>query len=148
MDSVRRWYGVMLVCDAPIAIDLAQAHSQSEQKAIPVYGIAGRIRSAPHDGDREGNVRARGNSEFPEVEGRTGLVVTEKEIPGLFVSFEADALEWRRQVEHHHVPLVMRENDGKIVPADSVGPTLENAFDPGFIGVGLFGHGLDSLLRV
>jgi hypothetical protein len=51
----------MLVCDAPVAIDLAQAHSQSEQKAVLVYRIAGRVRSAPHDGDREGDVRACGN---------------------------------------------------------------------------------------
>jgi hypothetical protein len=43
------------------------------------------VRSAPHDGDREGDVRARGNGEFPKVESRTGLVVTEKQIPGLFV---------------------------------------------------------------
>jgi hypothetical protein len=48
----------MLVRDAPVAIDLAQAQSQSEQKAVPIYRTAGRVRSAPHDGDREGDVRA------------------------------------------------------------------------------------------
>src|SRR5258708_17087565 len=101
----------MLVRDAPVAIDLAQAHSQSEQKAVLVYGIAGRVRAAPHNGDREGDVRARGNGEFPKVEGRTGLVVTEKQILGLFVGFDALALKWRRQVEHHHVPLSVRTND-------------------------------------
>jgi len=66
----------MLVCEAPVAIDLAQTDSQSEQKAVLVYGIARRVRSAPHDGDREGNVRARGDGEFSKVEGGTGLVVT------------------------------------------------------------------------
>jgi hypothetical protein len=136
----------MLVRDAPVAIDLAQAHSQSEQKAVLVYGIAGRVRAAPHNGDREGDVRARGNGEFPKVEGRTGLVVTEKQIPGLFVGFDAPALKWRRQIEHHHVPLVVRKNGGKIVPADSVRPALEKGFDPSFFGVGMFRHGLDSLL--
>jgi hypothetical protein len=137
----------MLVCDTPVAIDLAQAHSQSEQKAVLVYRTAGQVRSAPHDGDRKSDVCARGNGEFPKVEGRTGLVVTEKQIPGLFVGFDAPALKWRRQVEHHHVPLMVRKNGGKIVPPDSLRPTLEKGFDPGFFGVGLFRHGSDSLLR-
>jgi hypothetical protein len=29
------------MCDAPVAIDLAQTHSQSEHKAILVFRIAG-----------------------------------------------------------------------------------------------------------
>jgi hypothetical protein len=33
----------MLLCDAPVAIDLAQAHSQSEQKTVLVYGTAGPV---------------------------------------------------------------------------------------------------------
>ena len=105
----------MLVCDAPVAIDLAQANSQPEQKAVLFYRIAGRVRSAPHDGDREGDVSACGNGEFSKVEGRIRLVITEKQIPGLFVGFDAPALKWRRQVEHHHVPRVVRKNGGKIV---------------------------------
>jgi hypothetical protein len=32
------------------------------------------------------------------------------------------------------------------VPADSVRPALEKGFDPSFFGVGMFRHGLDSLL--
>jgi hypothetical protein len=138
---------MMLVCDAPVAIDLPQANSQSEQKAVLVYRIAGRVRSAPQDGDREGDVSACGNGEFSKVEGRTRLVVTEKQIPGLLVGFDAPALEWRRQVEHHYVPVVVRKNGGKIVPADGVRPALEKGFDPGFFGLGLFSHGLGSLLR-
>ena len=67
-------------------------------------------------------------------------MVTEKQIPGLFVGFDAPALKWRRQVEHHHVLVVVRENGGKIVPADGVRPALEKGFDPGFFGVGLFRH--------
>ena len=74
---------MMLVCDVPVAIDLAQANRQSEQKAVLVYRIAGRVRSAPQDGDREGDVSACGNGEFSKVEGRTRFVVTEKQIPGL-----------------------------------------------------------------
>jgi hypothetical protein len=74
-------------------------------------------------------------------------VVTEKQIPGLFVGFDAPALEWRRQVEHHYVPVVVHKNGGKIVPADGVRPALEKGFDPGFFGLGLFSHGLGSLLR-
>ena len=45
--SVGGQDGVMLVGDAPVAVDLAQAHSQSEQKAVLVYGIAGRS-PGPH----------------------------------------------------------------------------------------------------
>ena len=137
----------MLVCDAPVAIGLPQANSHSEQKAVLVYRIAGRVRSAPQDGDREGDVSACGNGEFSKVEGRTRLVVTEKQIPGLFVGFDAPALEWRRQVEHHYVPVVVRKNGGKIVPADGVRPALEKGFDPGFFGLGLFSHGLGSLVE-
>src|SRR2546427_3003477 len=107
---------MMLVCDAPVAIDLAQANRQSEQKAVLVDRIAGRVRSAPQDGDREGDVSACGNGEFSKVEGRTRLVVTEKQIPGLFVGFDAPALEWRRQVEHHYVPVVVRKNGGQDLP--------------------------------
>jgi hypothetical protein len=41
----------------------------------------------------------------------------------------------------------MRENGGKIVPADGVRPVIEENLDPSFFGVGLFRHDLDSLLR-
>jgi hypothetical protein len=140
MDSVRSRHGVMLVCDAPVAINLAQAHGQSEQKAILVLRIAGRVRSAPHDGNREGHVRACGNGELPKVEGRTRLMVTEKQIPRLFVGFETAALEWRWQVKHHHVSLVVCEDGGKIVLADGTRPALKEGFDLGFISVGLFNH--------
>src|SRR5260370_19132750 len=112
----------MLVCDAPVAIDLAQAHSQSEQKAVLVYRIAGRVRSAPHDGDREGDVRARGNGEFPKGEGRTGLVVTEKQIPGLFVGFHAPALKWRPPITHTHVPPVVCKDGWYIVTRRNLPP--------------------------
>ena len=46
-----------------------------------------------------------------------------------------------------HVSLVVRKNGGNVVPADSVRPTLEKSFDPGFFGVGLFNHDLDSVPR-
>src|SRR2546426_11001019 len=121
---------MMLVCDAPVAIDLAQANSQSERKAVLVYRIAGRVGSAPHDGDREGDVTARGNGEFSKVEGRTRLVETEKQIPGLFVGFDAPALKWRRQVEHHHLPLVVRKNGGEDGRAGHPPPPPQKGVDP------------------
>jgi hypothetical protein len=74
-------------------------------------------------------------------------MVTEKQIPGPFVSFDALALKRWRQVEHHNVLLVVRENGGKIVPADSIRPALEKGCDPGFFGGSLCRHNLDSLLR-
>ena len=72
-------------------------------------------------------------------------MVTEKQIPGLFLSFDPPALKWRRQVEHHHVRLVVCKNGGEIVPADSVRPAFEKGFDLRFFGVGLLKHGLDLL---
>src|SRR5665213_253968 len=87
--SVRSRHRMMLVRYAPVAIDLAQAHGQPEQKAVLVLGSAGGVRSAPQDGDRKGDVGARGNGEFPKVEGRTGLVVTEQQIPGRRIGFDA-----------------------------------------------------------
>ena len=47
LPSVRSRHGMMLVCDAPVVIDLPQANSQSEQKAVLVYRIAGRV-VGPH----------------------------------------------------------------------------------------------------
>ena len=41
---------------------------------------------------------------------------------------------------------MMREDGGKIVPADSVRPSFEKGFDPDFVG-GAFRHGLASLVR-
>jgi hypothetical protein len=68
-------------------------------------------------------------------------VVTEKQIPGPFVGFDTAALEWRRQVKHHHVSLMVCEDGGEIVPADGLRPALEKGLDPGFISLGLFKHG-------
>jgi hypothetical protein len=39
----------MFMCDAPIPIDLAQAHGQPEQETVLVRRIAGRVWTAPHD---------------------------------------------------------------------------------------------------
>ena len=120
---VHRRHGVMFVRDTPVAIDLRSPIVSLNRKPSLSAGLLGRVRSAPHDGDREGDVRARGNGEFPKVEGRTGLVVTEKQIPGLFVSFNAPALKRWRQIEHHDVLLVVCKNGGEIVPADGVRPS-------------------------
>ena len=45
--------------DAPLAVDLAQAHGQPEQKTILIRRVAGRVRTAAHDRDCEGDVLAR-----------------------------------------------------------------------------------------
>jgi hypothetical protein len=71
----------MFVRNAPVAIDFAQSHSEPEKKTVLVHGVAGRIGSTPHDGYREGDLRARRNGEFSEVEGCAGFVVTKKTGP-------------------------------------------------------------------
>jgi hypothetical protein len=137
----------MLVRNAPVAIDFAQSYRKPEKKTILVLGATGRIGSTPHDGYCEGDLRARSYGEFSEVEGCAGFVVAKKQVPRLGVRFDASALKRRRQIEHHHVSIMMREDRGKIVTADSICPALKQGSDQGFFGVGLFRHGLVSLLR-
>lgn len=138
---VSRRQGVVLVDDKPFVAVPAQAHRQPEEKAVIVRSAAGRVGSAPHDGDRKGDIRAGGDGEFTKIEGRAGLVVTEKQIPRLFVGVDTSALKRRRQVEHHNVPRVVRENGGKIVAADSIRPILQQGFDVAFGGFVLLDHG-------
>jgi hypothetical protein len=130
----------MFVRNAPVAIDFAQSHSEPEKKTVLVHGVAGRIGSTPHDGYCEGDVRARGNGEFSEVKGCARFVVAKKQIPRLSVCFDASALKRRRQIEHHHFSIMMREDRGKIVTADSVCPALKQGLNQDFCGVGLFRH--------
>jgi hypothetical protein len=101
---------MMLVRNAPVAIDFAQSHSESEEKTVLVHGVAGRIGSTPHDGYCEGDLCARSNGEFSEVKGCSGFVVAKKQVPRLGVRFNASALKRRRQIEHHHFLIMMRGN--------------------------------------
>jgi hypothetical protein len=73
-------------------------------------GFGGRVGTATHDRDRD--VLARGRGEFLDIESRSGLVIAEEQVPGLLVRLDPLALQGRRQVEHHHVRLVMSENGG------------------------------------
>src|SRR5262249_41737447 len=98
-ELVGRRYGVMLVHDAPVAVYLAQADGEPEQEAILVRRVPGRVGTAAHDRDREGDVLARRHSELFDVESRSGLVIAEKQAPGLFVRLDPPALQRRRQVE-------------------------------------------------
>src|SRR5690348_4035803 len=104
---VYRRYGVMLVRNAPVVIDLAQAHSQSEQETVLVRRVAGRVGTAAHDRDRERDVLARRHGKLLDVEGRSGLVIAEEQVPGLFVCLNPLTLQGRRQIEHHHIWLMM-----------------------------------------
>jgi hypothetical protein len=137
----------MLVRNAPVAVDFAQSDSEPEKKTVLVHGVARRLGSTPHNGYCESDLRARSNGEFSEVKGCAGLVVAKKQIPRLGVRSYASALKRRRQIEHDHFSIMMREDRGKIVTADSVCPALKQGFDQGFFGVGLFRHNLASLLR-
>ena len=92
-------------------------------------------------------VLAGGHRELPDVEGRSGLVIPEEQVPGLFVRLDPLALQGRRQVEHHHVRLVMSEDGRNIVPADRVRPGFEKGLDPALFGVGVFRYGFGSFVR-
>jgi hypothetical protein len=113
----------MLVRDPPLVVYFAKTHGQPEQETVLVRWVARRVRPAAHDRDGEGDVLARGHSEFLEVEGRSGLVIAEEQVPGLFVRLDALALQGRRQVEHHHT-LFLIEYDraaGRIMSMQSFG---------------------------
>jgi hypothetical protein len=81
-----------------------------------------------------------------DVEGRSGLVISEEQVPGLFIRLNPLTLQGRRQVEHHDVWLVMSEDGGNIVPANCVRPGFENGLDPDLRGVGVFRHGFVSFV--
>src|SRR5919197_1298561 len=122
---VGRGYRVMLVHDAPLTVDLAKADGEPEQETVLV----------------------RRHSELLDVEGRSALVIAEKQAPGLFVRLDPLALQRRRQVEHHHVRLVMSEDGGNIVPANRVHPGFEKGLDPDLFSVGVFRHRRGSFVR-
>jgi hypothetical protein len=122
---VGRRLRVMLVRDAPVAVNLPQAHSQSKEEPVFVRWVARRVWTAIHDRGRKRDVFARGHGEFLDVKGRSELVIAEEQVPGLFVGLDALTLQGRWQVEHHHVRLVMSEDGGKIMPADRIRPIFE-----------------------
>lgn len=84
-----------------------------------------------------------------DVEGRSGFVIAEEQVPGLLVRLYSFALRGRRQVEHHHVRLVMGEDGGNIMPPDRVRPIFEKAPDPRLFGmIGVSGHRFGSFVCV
>jgi len=58
----------MLVRDTPGAIDVAQSDCQPELKPAFRRRTADRGGAAPHDGDRKGDIFARGNRKLLDVE--------------------------------------------------------------------------------
>ena len=83
---------------------------------------------------------ARSHGELVKIEGSPRLVVTEEQVPSLFVCLDPFALQRRRQVEHDDVGFVMSEDGGNVVPTDRVGPGFERGLDPELFGVGVFRH--------
>jgi hypothetical protein len=138
----------MLVRDAPVSVDLAQAYRQPEQKTVLVEWTAGRVRSATHDSNDEGNVSTGRDCEFLEVEGSSRFVVTEEQIPRPFISFDAPALKRWRQIKHDDVRVMVSEDGRQVVSPDGVRPIFEKSFDPGFFNRSGFRHGSDFLSRL
>src|SRR5579864_9025293 len=79
---------MMLMRNAPVAVHLAQTHSQPEQETVFVRRIARRVGTAAHDCRREGDVLPRGYRELLDVEGRSRPVIAEEQVPGLFVGLD------------------------------------------------------------
>jgi hypothetical protein len=72
-------------------------------------------------------------------------VITEKQIPSLFIRLDAPALQRCGQVEHHHVRLVVSKDGGNVVLADRLRPCFEKRLDPVLFGADGFCNGFDSL---
>jgi hypothetical protein len=70
-DLVGRRYGVVLVRNAPVALNLAQAYGQPKQETVLVRRIAWGVGTAAHDRHREGNVLARSHGELLDGTPRT-----------------------------------------------------------------------------
>ncbi len=79
--------------DAPVAVDLAQAHGQSEQEAVLIRRVAGRIGTAAHDRDSKGDILAGGHGQLLDVESGSGLVIAEEQVPGLLIRLYPFALQ-------------------------------------------------------
>lgn len=104
----------MLVCDAPVAVHLAQANRQPEEE------IAVCIRAAPHNGGSEGNIFTSRNGKFFYVERLCWLVIFEEQIPRFLILIHSPRLQRWRNVEHHNVLLMVGKNAGKVMPAHGV----------------------------
>jgi hypothetical protein len=68
----------MLVRDSPVTIGFSEPHGQSEQETVLVRWVAGRVGTAVHDSNGEGDILPRGHGKFLKVEGRAGLVIAKE----------------------------------------------------------------------
>ena len=101
-----------------------------------------------HDRGRKGYVLARGHGEFLDVKRRSGLVIAEEQVPGLFVASIPLHCSGGGRVEHQHVRLVMSEDGAKIMPADRARPVFEKGLDADLFCVDGFRHGFDSFVSL
>ena len=126
-DASASWrrHRMMLVHDTPLTVDAAQADRQPEQETSLLRRSTGGRRTAPHDGGRESHVLSGRDRDLFHIEGLTGLVVFEKQVPRRLVLWQAARLERRRDIEHEDVGIVIRENRLEIVPAHGRCPSLD-----------------------
>src|SRR5579863_517993 len=75
---ILRRNGMMLMRDAPVAVDLAQSDGQAEQKPASVCGVLRCAGPASHDRQCEGDVVAGGDGELLDVERLRWLVIVEE----------------------------------------------------------------------
>jgi hypothetical protein len=128
---------MMLVGDAPGAVDPAQSNRQPELKDIL-------RRAAPHDCDGEGDVVAGRDFDVLDIEGVRRLVASEEEIPRLAVFIQSARLKRGRDVEHDDMLIVVGENARIVVPADGIRPGVDQFSDFSFGGLILLRHDVRS----
>src|SRR5580704_10569843 len=130
----------MLVSDAPIAVDLAQAHGQAKQETVLVSRVGGRIGTATHNDSCKSDVMAGSHGKLFNVERCSRLMAAKHQFPSLFVSLNPLALQGRRKVEHHDIRRVMSEDGGNVMAADGIRPGFEQGPYPVLFDIGEFWH--------
>src|SRR6185437_5771722 len=121
---VDRRKGMMLMHDAPCAVDPAQTDRHPELK--PGWILAG---AAAHDAEGETHVVARYDAELLDIERLRYLVILEEQVPRLLVIFQAFGLQWRGQVEHHNIWRMQGQDRWQVMAPNGGGPRLEQGSD-------------------
>src|SRR5690242_4054760 len=115
--------------DAPGAVQLAKTDGQPKLEAARRRRSTGCCRPTTHDRHRKGDGVAGPYLQLFDVEGLSGLVIGEEEIPRLLVFSQAARLQRRWHVEHDNVVIMLRQYGRQVMPPDSVCPSLDNCLD-------------------
>lgn len=130
LDSIRGGNGVVLMHNAPLPIELLQAHGEPE---IQAHSLSAAQVAACADSRDERNVAARGYGDVAEIELNGFFLHIEKWSPGRHVGVDAARQERWRYVEHKDVGVVVGAYRLIVAVADRLRPPGDQIADFGFI---------------